>query len=779
MKRLLFLLTLTLSVTCLIAQDMIGIRNSNYAGLQGLGMNPALIQNSRLDIDINLIGVGATIENDFLYLPKDSLKFFGIKNVIEKFGDKGYLDEFAMSNKDGLYNASASLTVSGLGGMFSIDNYKHTIAITSQARVAVSASNVQGHAAKYAVEGFAYDKLMGTLLLGKDFEVNILGWIEYGLSYATTLYENKKGSLAGGLTLKYLQGVGAGYIRNANMDYMVIDSSDMAFGDSTNVSSIDYGRVDYSSFEEIRGLGDMNNGSGFGFDIGFTYDFLKDPSTWQYEMDGKKETDPTLNRYKLRIGLSLVDFGRIKFNNNAATLHLETKYGFYPNWDVDKFENNTDFDTSMSNIFYGDPNASFREDNFTMNLPVALSLQADWNAYKNFYVNAIYVHGFQQKKTGVDRPSVLALTPRYETKWFDVSVPISYYNYTGKISRVGLALRFASFYIGSDRVGSLFGLGDMNGMDVYAGLKFSIAKNRIRDYDGDRVSDKKDKCRTIAGVLKFEGCPDRDNDDVPDAIDKCPDVPGVVSLQGCPDRDGDGITDAEDECPDVAGTQQFKGCPDTDGDGIRDAEDDCPTIAGLSIYKGCPDTDKDSIPDPQDDCPTVAGLPVYKGCPDTDGDGLPDPKDDCPFDVGPESNKGCPVKVQAAPVKPAEPVKVQLTVEEEEIIKKVFSNLQFETGKSIIKESSYASLDELAALMARKTSFKLQIDGHTDNVGSAALNKKISQNRANAAMNYLVSKGVDKTRITAKGFGKDKPVTTNATPEGRAKNRRVEFTIVE
>lgn len=198
---------------------------------------------------------------------------------------------------------------------------------------------------------------------------------------------------------------------------------------------------------------------------------------------------------------------------------------------------------------------------------------------------------------------------------------------------------------------------------------------------------------------------------------------------------------------------------------IRDAEDDCPTIAGLAIYKGCPDTDKDSIPDPQDDCPTVAGLPVYKGCPDTDGDGLPDPKDDCPFDVGPESNKGCPVKVQAAPVKPAEPVKVQLTAEEQEIINKVFSNLQFETGKSVIKEASYASLDELATLMVRKTTFKLQIDGHTDNVGSATLNKKLSLNRANAAMNYLVSKGVDKTRITAKGFGKDKPVTTNATPE--------------
>ena len=198
----------------------------------------------------------------------------------------------------------------------------------------------------------------------------------------------------------------------------------------------------------------------------------------------------------------------------------------------------------------------------------------------------------------------------------------------------------------------------------------------------------------------------------------------------------------------------------------------------MLLYRGCPDTDGDSIPDPQDDCPTQKGLPEFKGCPDTDGDGLSDNNDDCPFDVGPVSNKGCPVKIKQAPVK-AEPVKVQLTAEEQEIINKVFSNLQFETGKAVIKQGSYSSLDDLAALMAKKPNFKLQIDGHTDNVGSAASNKKLSEKRAQAAKDYLVSKGVDAGRITSRGFGKDKPVATNATPEGRAKNRRVEFLIIE
>jgi outer membrane protein OmpA-like peptidoglycan-associated protein len=479
------------------------------------------------------------------------------------------------------------------------------------------------------------------------------------------------------------------------------------------------------------------------------------------------------------MGLSLLDFGKINYRDNSNTYHLETDNpAYYLNWSTDEFASNTDLDTSFSNIFYGSPSASLREDNFDMALPTALSFQVDWNIKKRFYVNASYIHGFNHDKPGLDRPSVIALTPRYESPIFEASIPMSYLDYTGKIARIGIALRFASFFVGSDRLGSLFGLTDLYGMDFYTGLKFSMIKEKIPDADGDKVSDKKDKCPDVAGLLKFEGCPDRDGDDVPDATDQCPDIKGVPALAGCPDRDNDGIIDSKDECPDTPGVALFNGCPDSDNDGLRDSEDDCPSVAGLIIYKGCPDTDGDSIPDPKDDCPTAKGLAVYNGCPDSDNDGLPDPKDECPYDVGPVSNKGCPVKILQAPT-PKAPTQVQLTPEEQEIINKVFSNLQFEIGKAIIKSSSYESLDDLAELMKKKPSFKLKIDGHTDNTGSAALNKTLSLKRAQAAKTYLVNKGVETERITAKGYGKDKPVATNSTAEGRAKNRRVEFLIVE
>ncbi len=117
---------------------------------------------------------------------------------------------------------------------------------------------------------------------------------------------------------------------------------------------------------------------------------------------------------------------------------------------------------------------------------------------------------------------------------------------------------------------------------------------------------------------------DTDNDGVPDATDKCPTVPGLAKYEGCPipDTDKDGINDEQDKCPTVAGLAKYNGCPipDTDGDGINDEEDKCPTVAGLARYQGCPipDTDGDGINDEEDRCPDVPGVVENKGCPKID-----------------------------------------------------------------------------------------------------------------------------------------------------------------
>lgn len=114
-----------------------------------------------------------------------------------------------------------------------------------------------------------------------------------------------------------------------------------------------------------------------------------------------------------------------------------------------------------------------------------------------------------------------------------------------------------------------------------------------------------------------------------------------------------------------------------------------------------------------------------------------------------------------------------------ETLKDVFDNLSFEFGKAVILPISFPYLDELADVLTKDTTWKLKIVGHTDNVGSDTANQKLSEKRAIAVSNYLVSKGIDVTRITAEGKGETMPIASNDTPEGRDKNRRVEFFITK
>ncbi|MFC4263615.1 OmpA family protein [Ferruginibacter yonginensis] len=231
------------------------------------------------------------------------------------------------------------------------------------------------------------------------------------------------------------------------------------------------------------------------------------------------------------------------------------------------------------------------------------------------------------------------------------------------------------------------------------------------------------------------------------------------------DRDGDGVLDADDKCPDVAGLAALNGCPDRDGDGIADGDDKCPTVAGLAKYQGCPipDTDGDGINDEQDKCPTVKGLARYQGCPipDTDGDGVNDEEDKCPTRKGPASNQGCP----------------EIAKEVVEKINYAAKNVFFSTGSFKLLPKSFKSLDEVVTLLKADVSLLIDVDGHTDAQGADDKNQTLSENRAAAVKNYLVSKGIAESRLKATGYGETKPVADNKTAAGRAKNRRTEMTV--
>jgi outer membrane protein OmpA-like peptidoglycan-associated protein len=104
----------------------------------------------------------------------------------------------------------------------------------------------------------------------------------------------------------------------------------------------------------------------------------------------------------------------------------------------------------------------------------------------------------------------------------------------------------------------------------------------------------------------------------------------------------------------------------------------------------------------------------------------------------------------------------------------VLENVEFQTGKATLIGDSQSRLDVVVEYMTHKKSVSVEISGHTDNVGDKKANKALSQKRADAVRDYLVSKGIDGARIKAVGYGDAKPVAPNTTPEGRQKNRRIE-----
>jgi outer membrane protein OmpA-like peptidoglycan-associated protein len=267
-------------------------------------------------------------------------------------------------------------------------------------------------------------------------------------------------------------------------------------------------------------------------------------------------------------------------------------------------------------------------------------------------------------------------------------------------------------------IGSWFGVG----------LQFHTP--RVRDTDNDGISDKADGCRDVA----------EDMDQFQDE-DGCPD----------PDNDGDGVADGSDGCPMIReDMDQFRdedGCPDPDNDldGIADEQDGCPLEQ----------EDKDGFKD-GDGCPD----------PDNDNDGFPDERDKAPNE--PETFNGFQDKDGAPDEIPQEVRRFQGRIE----------GIRFKTNSAEIDPRSFAILDEAVAVLQRFPDVRMEVQGHTDDVGDDAANLALSQARAQAVVEYFISKGVAPERLVARGYGETKPEVPNDSKANRARNRRVEFIIL-
>lgn len=735
----------------LLAQNNLGHHTDNYAGVHALNFNPAEIVDSRFRFHMNIVSVSNTFSNNYIGLKRKAL--FGERDIA--FNDDEFVDNYLVERLNGRDKAVHQNFEIGIlpSMMFTFGKKRQqAIGINFRTRVNFNLNGVNEATARQSLAELELIDLQNVGIQNQNFSLQSALWNEYGLTYGSEVFNTGKHYLKASGTLKLTQGMGSAYFYSDNLDItfpsdtsLSVTDSDINFGYSEVLSSIPDGANSFFG----------NSKFGFGADVGLVYEWRPNIDDYKYEMDGDPDyLDPRKNKYKLKVGFSLMDMGFTTFDR-ARGFDAEYYADRQDIWIEEAFEDafsdfeNTGlqgFGDTLSSLFVQNQSD---KDFYRMTLPTRIHAYVDYNIWKGFYANvtAAIAPGFVRNPEKTRGISEFSVTPRFEHKWFSFYLPFSVNSHGNP--HLGAGFRVGPLAIGTYDFLPLAGKSTIYDANFYMSLSVPITR-KLRDKDKDHVSNKKDQCPKEPGTWATMGCPD---------VDECLENPDL-----CNDDDGDGIVNAEDDCPDVAGLEEFGGCPDTDEDGIPDHLDDCPNEAGLEEFGGCPDTDGDGIQDKLDDCPLVAGPEENKGCPwpDTDGDGVPDKDDKCPNTPGPAENDGCPI------------------IEEEvkEIIKVAFDNLEFETGKAVIKKSSIPSLEKLAEILIENPSYKLRIDGHTDITGSYELNMKLSLERANAVKQLLMERGIVPNRLLTNGYGPDQPIGDNNTAAGRQLNRRVEMEII-
>ncbi len=830
------LLLLTIVTTCkftLKAQDFLPFVNDNYAGISGVHFQPASIADSRLKFDLTIAGLSLNLHNNYAYLNKSYIP------ELWKNQDFDISKLYGLRPHDGIDRyIYQDVRLDLMNFMFTI-NPRLSIGFTAGIREVINVDNIPD-AFIEMIEVGKNDNILptGELLHEEDMRINMNSWVEYGISLAGVLYKSNHHVIKAGMNVKILEGLASAYLNINDAEYEIfgrdsvgIYNTPIYYGISDGVGNIIEGNeLDVNNIVRRRGVG---------FDFGIVWEWRPNYESHLYDMDGRTNLERRNdNKYKLKVGLSLRDLGAVKFKKYKYSQDFVAN-GYFNGHMFEDFESLEDISNFINNSGYITPVES--EDIYKMSLPTTISMQIDYNIYKDFYINFtpnIALRQGSDTYAKIHSYSNYSLTPRYETAMFGVSVPIQYSTFNGFAA--GAGLRVGPIWIGSNNILSILAKPELDKINVQMLFKVPIPHAKVKDKDGDKVSNRKDQCKKIAGVwenygcpyddddedgvpndvdkcpnvygkAEFEGCPDSDNDgiidqddecpnmpglalyngcpdsdgdSIPDPLDKCPSIAGLEIFEGCPDTDGDGLQDSEDNCPNVAGSIEMNGCPDidSDGDGLKDADDSCPNMAGPVEFNGCPDSDEDGLPDHEDQCPSIAGPIEFEGCPDTDNDSIPDHIDECPMIKGIAAFNGCPDTdgdgvMDKDDKCPEEPGAIENEGCPIYVPVEFATNIGFESGKATLTKESYPYLDQLVQLMNEDERCWVKLDGHTDNTGSDKINQKLSQDRVDAIRDYLIEKGINPNRIIAKGHGSSQPIADNKTAEGRAKNRRVEINI--
>ena len=459
-------------------QEMLGIMNSNFTGVNRSIINPANILTSDQTININLLAGDFFVSSNYIYVHRKDYGFLKIFRVnimdpqflyiyeypkVNYFDSINYYDYFKNTRPKNLY-----LNARIMGPSVMYHKGKHAFSLITGLRNNTSVVKVPYDLANFIYRGQQFRPQQNITYTDGPMRFTELSWAEIGLGYAYTFHRNYDYEMNAGITVKALLGLGAAYGVINNLTYM-IPNVDSIYVNSMN-GTIGFS-IPFNTANNTAVLDPLIKGTGVGFDFGINYVRLN------HRTDGSKKSSwlqGTQQKYLYTVGISFIDIGKINFNklvqvheynnvNNALWSGLRT---FAP----------TNFQQILRSASYnllGDSSSSLSsKTKISIWLPTAASLQFDYNFGNNFLINATIVQGVRLGQISVRRPTLFSLTPRYETRYWEVNLPLSFFDF--RDPQIGLAIRVFSLVVGTEKLGTFLNLTDVNGMDVYFSLGFNI-----------------------------------------------------------------------------------------------------------------------------------------------------------------------------------------------------------------------------------------------------------------------------------------------------------------
>lgn len=471
------------------SQEMLGIMNSNYSGVNSMIINPANSGVSREPISVNLLAGDVFINSNYFYIHKKDYSFLNLFKV--EMSDPQYMyiydyPEFFFKDTVQYYDYKKNVDPKQMyfnfrivGPSFIIRKGNHAFSLMTGFRNAASVEDVPYDAANFAFRGQDFAPQHNIEYNHGMFRFAALSWIELGLGYTYTFYKDQKSEISAGVMVKGLMATGGAYGVIDNVDYMVPNHDSIYFYNMNATLVLDL-PMDYAT-NQFQVGDPLIRGWGASIDLGLNYQIRGEPilgNSGSYNQNREFEED-----YLWKFGLSAIDFGKIFFNKsveyhefrNVQNVLWSGLSNFHP-------ESIQSFLRSASYHLLGDSLASITgKSAFGVFLPSAVSFQGDYYFGKDIFLNATFLQGIRIGQPSVRRPSLLALTPRYETENFEVNLPVSLYDF--RDPAIGLAIRVYSLIIGTEKLGTFLNLTDVRGMDFYFSIGFNITpKNKNWHY---------------------------------------------------------------------------------------------------------------------------------------------------------------------------------------------------------------------------------------------------------------------------------------------------------